>query len=100
MVMGAGERDPGTVSGSGALYQVQNTGVGTMKRIQCCYGCKDRYEACHDSCERYKEEKKACAEEREHIRSEKRMQADMDMYIVKKCEMLKSISKYARRKTK
>lgn len=28
-----------------------------MGRIDVCYGCEDRYPACHDHCEKYKEAK-------------------------------------------
>lgn len=69
-----------------------------MKTIQCCYRCRERHEACHDRCQRHKAEKAAVDAERELIQSERTKQRDVERYIVRKCEMLKEISKYARRK--
>lgn len=29
----------------------------TRRNITCCKGCAERHEACHDKCERYREQK-------------------------------------------
>lgn len=38
----------------------------------CCYQCEDRYPACHDSCEKYKESKAEWLKKQAFIREAKK----------------------------
>lgn len=40
-------------------------------RISCCYQCEDRHMACHDSCEKYLNEKSEYLAEQEIIKKSK-----------------------------
>ena len=45
-----------------------------------CYECKDRYPACHDSCEKYSEAKAEFEERKEKIRTEREKFKEIDIY--------------------
>lgn len=69
-----------------------------MKKISCCYGCEERYEACHASCDKYKQERAEYDAEQEIIKSGRSLDVALNDYAVRKHDMLKEASKYMRRK--
>lgn len=52
-----------------------NGGIGSA-----CYECQDRHPACHDTCERYIEEKAKHEERRQQIRSAREKANAYDLY--------------------
>ena len=48
-----------------------------MGNIDCCYGCKTRYEDCHDTCETYKKEKAIYEKKKAAMYKQKKLDADL-----------------------
>lgn len=55
-------------------------GVRGGVKIGCCYGCEERHHACHDTCEKYINEKAILLDEREAIKAERNKTKAFDSY--------------------
>jgi len=58
-------------------------GVRGSMKIGCCYGCEERHHACHDTCEKYINEKVILKAERDAIKAERDKTRVFDNYHFK-----------------
>lgn len=63
-----------------------------------CLGCTERYEACHATCDRYRQEKAKHDAEQEMIKAGRNIEMALDDYAIRKHERLKHGTKGIRRK--
>lgn len=66
-----------------------------MKYIKCCKDCTRRYAACHDTCERYRQEQREYQEEKEALYKEAHKG---DQYDEFRAEQMRKAYKHRRKK--
>ena len=64
-------------------------GFNRGRFIDCCKDCRERFEACHDRCERYKSAKAEWDNRREKIKAEKRKAIAIDDYQISAIQQMK-----------
>lgn len=60
-----------------------------MSYIECCKDCKTRYEACHDTCETYKEQKRVHLERKQQIDEERKLQRELTTVAIEGAQRMK-----------
>lgn len=66
-----------------------------MKLIRCCKDCPDRHLACHDTCERYRQEHREYQAEKEAYCKGKNMGYEYDDF---RAEQIRKAQKHRRKK--
>jgi hypothetical protein len=64
-----------------------------MSCIECCKDCKTRYEACHDTCETYIEQKRAHLKRKQQIDKERKLQTGLTTVAIEGSQRMRKIKK-------